>query len=129
MDTSKDEVSPATAWDPKKFVCDHNADRPVIAEKIAENSKRCEELDKKLEKNGKKLDDIEFFYEKFGDRHAENAVTLMIEDYNCRKWDLQSELEMELLEVETELSEWKRRLAKVQYDAENVDCPCLKKEI
>ncbi len=51
---SKDETSPPTSWDPKRFICDHNVDRPLLAGKIVSYSKRQAELEKKMARNEKK---------------------------------------------------------------------------
>ena len=123
---SKDEAGPKTSWDPKKFVCDHNAYRPILAEKISFNSKRCEVLVSKLETNEEKLDDMEFFFKKFGNDYSHNIVTSKIELYSVLKYDRQSELEEEIKELKKELSDFHEELAQVEENAKDLDCPCLK---
>ena len=124
----QDQTAPPSSWDPKRFICDHNADRPDLAEKIALNAKKQEDLEKKLDRNEEKLNDLQHFYEEYGEKHPENIVTLKMYEYRCSKWEHQSYLEEELGQVEDELSQNRMFLKLVEKNAQEVNCPCLKKE-
>ena len=80
----------------------------------------------KLEANEEKLEDIEFFFEKFGNDYSENIVTCKIDLYSVHKYDRQSELEAEIKELKKELSDLHEELAHVEENAKELDCPCLK---
>ena len=120
-----DETGPKTSWDPKKYICAHNAERPILAEKISTLSKKLEDLNQKHRASEKKLEDIELFYEKFGDEYSENNITFKIQDYVFRKWDRHSELEEEIKEMEEELLKFRKLLRSNEDNAKELNCPCL----
>ena len=127
---SEEETSfGSSSWDPKKFICDHNAEWPQVAEKIATLSKKQAELEKYLDDNEKKLSDIEHFYEEYGKKHVESMVTYKIDQYHYEKWDYQTYLEQDLVMVEDELLKNRRLLKEMEEDAKKVNCPCLKRKI
>ena len=126
---NNNEVGSATSWDPKKFICDHNAMRPGLAEKIVKQSQQQACLDKDLEENEKKLNEMQHFFAEYGKKHPESIVTLKIDDYHRRKWDLNSELESDLDFNEKHLLKLRKALKKLEENARQIDCPCLKSEI
>ena len=96
-----------------------------MAEKISTLSKKLEDLNQKQRASEKKLEDIELFYEKFGDEYSENIVTFKIQDYVFSKWDRHSELEEEIKEMEEELLKCRKLLRSNEDNAKELNCPCL----
>ena len=92
-------------------------------EKISTLSKKLEDLNQKHRASEKKLEDIELFYEKFGDEYSENIVTFKIQDYVFRKWDRHSELEEEIKEMEEELLKFRKLLRRNEDNAKELNCP------
>ena len=126
---TNDKVGPTTSEDPKSFICDHNAMRSGLVDVIVHQSQRQASIEKDQTGNKKKLDELQHFFNEYGKKHPENIVTLKMDDYHRRKWDLKSELESDLGFIKKDLSNLRKKLKKLEENAHQLDCLCLKAKI